>query len=363
MYDHIISAFCIGFSTAYFINLAVMAFRKKKRTRLQTLLGCIFVVWALFDFKDIFYVFPNGYVTENLRYVIFFDGWMAVCYAAFIFELTMPGWVTLKRLALMLLPFVLFTAAYVAYPHRLTLLLYIAFLVVFALTIIYVGYVKAKRYIEYERNNYSDIEHIDISWIRPVFVFCIIGQLMWLAVSVTYSILFDIIYSLIVIMMWQMVLRYSYNTRPIHIEDADTAAYDGGAVRQYPFAGYLESMIVERELYLDSNLSIPDLVDILKTNRTYISEYFRDVLHTSFYDYINGLRITRKSMPMLVEHPEYTLEYIAVQSGFNNIATFRRAFRRHAGCGPKEYREKISTSPDACVPLLPPSSGQGDAAL
>ena len=60
----------------------------------------------------------------------------------------------------------------------------------------------------------------------------------------------------------------------------------------------------------------------------------------TFYDYVNALRIEKMSIPLLVEHPEYTLDYIAKQSGFNSLSTFRRAFRKQTGTTPGNFRKK-----------------------
>ncbi len=38
-------------------------------------------------------------------------------------------------------------------------------------------------------------------------------------------------------------------------------------------------------------------------------------------------------------HPEYTLEYIAEQSGFNSISTFRRVFIKFNGKNPSQWRQ------------------------
>jgi AraC-like DNA-binding protein len=37
------------------------------------------------------------------------------------------------------------------------------------------------------------------------------------------------------------------------------------------------------------------------------------------------------------EHPEYTLEYIAAESGFSSISTFRRAFYKFTGKAPSQF--------------------------
>jgi len=65
------------------------------------------------------------------------------------------------------------------------------------------------------------------------------------------------------------------------------------------------------------------------------------VLNTTFYDYINSLRIEEQSLTLMREHPDYTLERIATESGFQSLSTFRRAFLKEKGVTPSEYRKKL----------------------
>ena len=76
------------------------------------------------------------------------------------------------------------------------------------------------------------------------------------------------------------------------------------------------------------------------TNRTYMSEYFSRVLQDTFYDYINRLRLENMSLPTMREHPEFTLEHVAQISGFNSMSTFRRAFTKHTGMSPGQWRRE-----------------------
>jgi AraC-like DNA-binding protein len=40
------------------------------------------------------------------------------------------------------------------------------------------------------------------------------------------------------------------------------------------------------------------------------------------------------------DHPEYTLEFVASESGFKSISTFRRAFIKLTGLNPSNYFQK-----------------------
>lgn len=101
--------------------------------------------------------------------------------------------------------------------------------------------------------------------------------------------------------------------------------------------GVLERIVEEQQLYLVKNLTLTDLAEAMGTNRTYVSNYLSQVRGQTFYDYINQIRIEKKSVPLLREHPEYTLDYVANESGFASISTFRRAFLKLTGKTPRQF--------------------------
>lgn len=113
--------------------------------------------------------------------------------------------------------------------------------------------------------------------------------------------------------------------------------------RKYGFEGQLVQVMEQDKLYLNPTLTVKDLAKQLGTNRTYLSDYFVKVLNTSFYDYINTLRIERMSLPLMEQNPELTLEAIAAKSGFQSISTFRRSFQKLKGISPSEYKRKLQS--------------------
>lgn len=332
--------FIIGFATAYFAFQAYSILREKERTRLHTFLGYIFAYWTFSCMKDIVQTFPGHYDSLTLNNIFMIDGWSALTYACFLFELTMPGWVTLRRLAALCTPFALFSAVYLVHPTSAVVAVYAVFLGIFGLTILFVGYARARKYIGYIRENYSNIDGIDISWIKHVYLIAFASQLLWLVISLVKDKYLDTLYYITAIVMWQMVVSHCRGLRQVELEEDTNEQADTPAegVRSYPFAGVMESIVEEEKLYLNPNLSLSDLTARMGTNRTYMSEYFSSVKKITFYDYINALRIERMSVPMMESHPEYTIDYIARQSGFNSLSTFRRAFRKYTGYNPGQYR-------------------------
>lgn len=339
-----ISAFLIGVSTAFFSIFAIhILFWRKRRTRFQTVLGCIMAVWAVWNLKDIVITFPGMYTEEVLNWILIVDGWSALTYTVFVAEVVMPGWTTGWRLMLLASPFALFTAVYGLWTDDRVLYAYLVFLWCYAWTVVGVAYVKTKRYLDYIRSNFSNIDKIDVSWLKPTFLFAILSQLSWLVTSLYATVSVDIVYYISTIMLWLVVLHYCWDFCPIVVEKKQEPMPQHKNI--IPISeGALEQLVDEQQLYLNPNLTLQELAQLLASNRTYVSNYLSQVRQQTFYDYINQLRIERRSLPLMREHPEYTLEYIAKESGFASISTFRRAFVKMTGQTPTSYRQNLMPS-------------------
>ena len=332
-----ISAFLIGVSTAFFSVFAIhILFWRKNRTRFQTIVGYTMAIWALWSLKDIIITFPEMYTPQVLNWIMVIDGWSALSYTIFVFEVVMPGWVTLRKFLLLSIPFFIFTILYAVQQEQWVIYAYSVFLWFYAWSVVCIGYVKMRRQLAYIRKNYSNIDNIDVSWLKPVFSFVIISQLAWLFISLYATVLGDILYYAATIVLWLMVLRYSWNFRPVSFE-YDSEQESELQYRMPIHEGALEQLVEEQKMYLKKDLVLADLASAMGTNRTYVSNYLSQVRGQTFYDYINQMRIEKVSMPLLREHPEYTLEYIASESGFASISTFRRVFLKLMGQTPRQF--------------------------
>lgn len=326
-----ISSFLIGTSTAFYAIFSIfILFYRKENTRLQSVLGIILAVWAVWNLKDIVLTFPNMYVSEVLNWITIIDGWSAITYTVFVFEVTMPGWTTPRRLVLIGLPFAVFSIVFALWPVEVVIYAYVIFLWFYAWGVIIFGYISVTKYLRYIRCNYSNIDNIDISWLRPVFFFAIASQLLWLFTSLYANILVDALYYVCTIVMWIIVLYYSWNFHPITISEEPAPTINHQPLSE----GVLERVVEEQQLYLNKGLTLNDIAKAIGTNRTYVSNYLSAVRGQTFYDYINQLRIEKVCLPMMEKHPEYTLEYVSRQSGFGSISTFRRAFVKYTGRTP-----------------------------
>jgi AraC-like DNA-binding protein len=100
----------------------------------------------------------------------------------------------------------------------------------------------------------------------------------------------------------------------------------------------IEKYIVSQKPYLELDFSVQTISQELQIPRNRISEAFSIKLNKSFPHYRNQLRILH-SIELLKEdfHKNYSIEGIAVKSGFKSKSTFYAAFKSETGQTPIDW--------------------------
>ncbi len=103
----------------------------------------------------------------------------------------------------------------------------------------------------------------------------------------------------------------------------------------------LEELLAIERPYLDNDLSLGGLAQMLQTSTHHLSFVLNQRLGMSFYDLINERRV--REVQRCLRDPAYARQSIleiALDAGFASKATFNAAFRKHAGTTPSAYRQQ-----------------------
>ncbi len=85
------------------------------------------------------------------------------------------------------------------------------------------------------------------------------------------------------------------------------------------------------------NITLDTISQQTDLSRYYISHLFKELMNTTFVNYLNELRLNRAAM--LLTTTDTPIIEIAGMSGFNNISNFNRAFKMYYDTTPSRYRK------------------------
>lgn len=99
----------------------------------------------------------------------------------------------------------------------------------------------------------------------------------------------------------------------------------------------IQKAMEDDKMYLDSDITLSDLANRLKTNPSLLSGIINKGFGKNFNDFINEFRVKEfQKIINLPENKHITLLGIAYDCGFNSKATFNRAYKKITGKAPKE---------------------------
>lgn len=350
--------------------------------------------------KDLIFI-GNTYYSSRLeeQYASSIDLLTLPMYAIVLVEACRPLWMNWSRAFCFYIPFVVLMVAFWVHPVPLA---YYAMHFAAILCAVLIALWALRELPRFERalkEEYSYAEYINLHWLRGVILlfFCLL--MLWVYDSIASGVRDDNIFLFNSLVMWiaacfcfyrqSVVINAvkSYFVEPsevnaetnldaaendldkamAHLEAAEVdqnaphahtqpenvaeTVAEPQPVAEQPVepepeelklqqeAAFAERMylLFEKErVYLNPRLRLSELATLLGTNRTYLSQYFNQNCESSFYDFVNDYRIHHAKL--LLHSTDDTLETIAMNSGFNSLSTFRRAFVQREGMSPIEFR-------------------------
>lgn len=350
--------------------------------------------------KDLIFI-GNTYYSSRLeeQYASSIDLLTLPMYAIVLVEACRPLWMNWSRAFCFYIPFVVLMVTFWVHPVPLAYYAMHFAAILCAVFILLWALRELPRFERALKEEYSYAEYINLHWLRGVILlfFCLL--MLWVYDSMASGVRYDNIFLFNSLVMWiaacfcfyrqSVVINAvkSYFVAPsednaetnldaaendldkamahLEVADADQNAphahtqpesvaetvAEPQPVAEQPVepepeelklqqeAAFAERMylLFEKEhVYLNPRLRLSELAMLLGTNRTYLSQYFNQNCESTFYDFVNDYRIHHAKL--LLHSTDDTLETIAMNSGFNSLSTFRRAFVQREGMSPIEFR-------------------------
>ena len=350
--------------------------------------------------KDLIFI-GNTYYSSRLeeQYASSIDLLTLPMYAIVLVEACRPLWMNWSRAFCFYIPFVVLMVTFWVHPVPLAYYAMHFAAILCAVFILLWALRELPRFERALKEEYSYAEYINLHWLRGVILlfFCLL--MLWVYDSMASGVRYDNIFLFNSLVMWiaacfcfyrqSVVINAvkSYFVEPsednaetnldaaendldkamAHLEAAEAdrnaphahtqpenvaeTVAEPQPVAEQPaepepeelklqqeaaFAERMYLLFEKEHVYLNPRLRLSELATLLGTNRTYLSQYFNQNCESTFYDFVNDYRIHHAKL--LLHSTDDTLETIAMNSGFNSLSTFRRAFVQREGMSPIEFR-------------------------
>ena len=218
---------------------------------------------------------------------------------------------------------------------------------------------------------FSNIEKIRLNWLRNIIILVGFVWIVFIFENVLYLLdiqfykIFDLASVFAALMVYTLgymgLLKSEVFERPAFIESykytkqsIDSDLTELTPVKKYEKSGLtekkleeyfsrLDKLMKEEKFYLDSNLTLKQLADLLEISNHNLSQIINTRLNQNFFDYINQYRV--EEVKHYLDDPQkknITLLSLGFDAGFNSKSSFNSIFKRYTGLTPSEYQKQIN---------------------
>lgn len=328
-----------GLCTMFYAMMAWFFWRRGSDLLSRLVMVLMIVIGACL-IKDLFFL--NDEISgKDWRWILMtaMDMVAEPFYAFILIDLCRPGHLTYRTMVLHETPFVL-----------LPLLLWITKLEIFYDILIGWGaayglyyaiwaLLAIPKYHKMLRERFSYDENINLNWLRTILGSFFIILTLWIVDSLIVNIYLECVYLVGSMIIWMFICRFIYCHESVISELAigDAPTTEGDAETD-EIGIRIEHMMLVQRAYLIPTLKISDVAKQIGSNRTYVSNWFNRNRQSTFFNYVNQLRIHYACE--LLKTTNMPLKAIAQESGFNSKTSFYRIFKNIKGYTPNEYRDK-----------------------
>lgn len=224
--------------------------------------------------------------------------------------------------------------------------------IIFAIQLLFTIYFGVKKVTIYDKkilSHYSNTENKTISpvkWLLVFFVMTSVGSFVLNIIGRTYfigstslivpSVLFSSLLFAIGYIGYEQEytaddLQHEFSTQPVSPSD-----YKQETESSEDLKAQIVQLIENEKIYLQPNLKISDLANLLHTNRNYIYNAINVEMGVSFSEFINRYRV-EYSQSLMSDNSHINLSEICTKSGFSSEVSFYRNFKLYTGKTPSQW--------------------------
>lgn len=220
--------------------------------------------------------------------------------------------------------------------------------------VLYFGWKHINNYNKMVENYYSNTEDKIVTFIKPLMIAFVLTSIAsfisnfasrnYFTGSIWLLAIPALLFSSIILLFGFVGLTQNIYTREIVEESIMAEEPEQEIIPLTPekeniMAAEIRRLMDENKLFLQPNLKINDLANMLNTNRSYIYNAINQGIGLSFAEYVNKKRI-EYAVQLIDQDREALLTDVANKSGFASSSAFYRNFRLYMDCSPSDYQKR-----------------------
>lgn len=221
-------------------------------------------------------------------------------------------------------------------------------------------------YRELIRQQFSDIEKINLKWLSWLVYFCLATALVSMTIELArLSTDINLGPRILLSLIMSVAMIYGIGVmgirQPAILGQGDWQLSNGSkaegktkpVVEKYKKSGLSEehSQILwdkllaymnQQQPYLENGLKLSELSEMMDVLPNHLSQIINTHADKSFFDFINSYRVeTAKLLLKESRTKANSIANIAMESGFNSQNTFYNQFKKHTGTTPSKYKKSL----------------------
>lgn len=200
------------------------------------------------------------------------------------------------------------------------------------------------------KNVYSYTEKINLNWLRFVlagfgiiWLMIIVNCLIRILREIPIPFLNDIL-SAVNFVVSIIIIYYGLTQPKLFTGIESKSKYEGSTLTSENaklYTSRLKAFMNTEKPHLTPSITINELSEKLSIPAKHLSQLVNEQFQQNFFDFINSYRIEEAKRYLVKESRRHlNISQILYEVGFNSKAAFNRAFSKHVGMSPKEFRKK-----------------------
>ena len=208
----------------------------------------------------------------------------------------------------------------------------------YALLMLYMFFA-VRRYGHWLRENYADLQHKEVWQSLLILAVFLLFFVMYSSTNEGNHVLIFLLQIdciiIVALLLWRVetLQQLSDNTSSEAEPKEDMQKTSVPPAIPTKIGPLLKKHCEDKQLYLQNDLTLAQLAQIIGTNRYYLSQHFAQQGIT-YNAYINGLRIRhfiRLYHEAMADQRIFTAQQLAFESGYHSYSTFSAAFKQYTG--------------------------------